>query len=210
MQLPHDKFFRAAAGLCDADSRQALGQLDVAAVCGRHGIRLDSQRKTRLERLKQVRDWLKDLGPLEALLGAAGLEAATPGDGLDNMRKLLQQELPASLATVAVASSSTATRRSTWRSPWCGMAARRAATDALRPRRVRAHRGERPAAARPQPAHRRAQVDRLRSIVTVGVAGDEVPSRTAPTSSRRGCAVRRRCRAPRGGGGDGGRGREAT
>ena len=89
--LAAPKFYRAAADLCTPALRDEhwgrLREIDIEAVCDWHGIEHRKQRKAHLDRLREVRTYVKQLGPLDKLLG---VKAAAPKAKEVNMHHNLQ------------------------------------------------------------------------------------------------------------------------
>ena len=115
-QLPADKFFRAAADLCREGVRNMrVDRLNLGQVCTWHGIDLTRSRKAHLDRLKELRELVRDFGPLETLLTRRGLDDVCEADRIlfANLRLLLQTRKegaavrtsrpPLGLSTIAVA-----------------------------------------------------------------------------------------------------------
>ena len=80
----------AAADLCRDDQPSRWDQLDVAAVCSRHGISLGNQRKATLDKLKDLRDRMRGFGPLDQLV-APVTQPSTDDDVLLHDLQLLLQ-----------------------------------------------------------------------------------------------------------------------
>jgi len=81
----------AAADLCRDDQPARWDQLDVAAVCARHGISLGNQRKATFDKLKDLRDRMRGFGPLDQLV--------TPNDVPSTQDDLLFHDLQLLLQT---------------------------------------------------------------------------------------------------------------
>ena len=114
--LADPKFFRAAADLLSPALREEawtkFRESDIVAVCEWHGIKHLTQRKAHFDRLKEVRNFVKQLGPLEHLLGGkegGRLRPKAGGRVKDetmhrNLQLLLQTATsPPNLAAVVVA-----------------------------------------------------------------------------------------------------------
>ena len=95
--LAAPKFFRAGADLCTPELRDEhwskLREIDIEAVCEWHGIEHRKQRKAHLDRLREVRTYVKQLGPLNQLLGSRGSRAAAPNSKDAAIHKNLQMLL---------------------------------------------------------------------------------------------------------------------
>ena len=80
----------AAADLCRDDQPARWDQLDVAAVCARHGISLGNQRKATFDKLKDLRDRMRGFGPLEQLVTPVELPSTDDDVLLHDIQLLLQ------------------------------------------------------------------------------------------------------------------------
>ena len=69
---------------------KALREGDLANVCAWHGIEIRSQRKAHIDRLREIRNHVRDFGPLELLLSARAQPSAADTVLFANLQLLLQ------------------------------------------------------------------------------------------------------------------------
>ena len=80
----------AAADLCRDDQPARWDQLDVAAVCARHGISLGNQRKATFDKLKDLRNRMRSFGPLGQLVLPTDAPSTDEDVRLHDLQLLLQ------------------------------------------------------------------------------------------------------------------------
>ena len=80
----------AAADLCRDDQPARWDQIDVAAVCARHGISLGNQRKATFDKLKDLRDRMRGFGPLDQLVAPTDVPSTQDDLLFHDLQLLLQ------------------------------------------------------------------------------------------------------------------------